>query len=155
MNVALALVPSASLPFAVTVTVYIPAVVPGVVVVVGGGLLTGLLGAPAPPHPDRNKPPVTTRRITNATMERNVLLDFDEKSESNPASTKPPAPPHGVTGKAWDFVVVAALVDTVTVVVTLLASEPKVTAEPGEQVGRFCAPRGLDVTEQDSAIAPL
>lgn len=95
VNVAFDVVFWASLPVAVTVTVYDPAVVPGLVVMGVLGLLT--VPPPAPPHPDRTKPPMTAVTRARAAIERNRFLDPGENNHNNPASTSPPpAPFHGL-----------------------------------------------------------
>ncbi len=101
------------------------------------GVLTELPLTPAPPHPDRNIPPKAAKRTTNVTTARNFLLGLGAMSEINPASTKPPpTPPHGLTARTSELAV-AAVVDMVTVVDTLLAFEPRVTFEPAVQIGGF------------------
>jgi hypothetical protein len=91
---------------------------------------------------------------SRAEIERNLVRDFAENSQIIPASVSAPPAPHGRLGVA-SAVVLAAVVEIITVVETLLSSALSVTFVPAVQTGMNCAPCGDEVTEQESAIEPL
>lgn len=138
-----------SLPVPLTVSVYAPGVVPGIVVPVVELLL---------PPPKATNPPSAAIASTTTIIESHFRRLTGSPINTRAASIAPPlAPPHGKLRFEPGIdrsAVVGAVVFTVTVDVPLVVPAPNVTVCPAKQVGRFEAFAGLEVTLQDSVTVP-
>jgi hypothetical protein len=137
------------LPVPVTVKVYAPAVVPG------------LLWPPPPPllPPHPAKLPSTTIATRTPSIDRQLRRRAGMPMNTRNASSAPAPPPVQPRplpnlGQA-NALLEAAVVFTVTVAVPLVVPELRFTAELApEQVGRSVAPVGDEVSAQVSVTAP-
>ena len=138
------------LPVPVTVNVYVPAVVPGVVV-----------PPPPPPAPPPPQPAIVpSATITTSTPISDRQLDRlagIPRNTRNARMAPPPAPakPGPLRRPGRDIAVVAAVVPIVTVAVPVVDVPVSETVElPLEQVGTCVAPAGLDVRAQLMETVP-
>jgi hypothetical protein len=140
---------NAGLPVPVTVNVYVPAVVPGVIV-------------PPPPPPP---PPPQPEILPSATITTSIpisdgqflLLDGIPRNTRNARIAPSPAPasPELPPWPCREIAVAGAVVPTVTVAVPVVAVPLSVTVElPLEQEGKCVAPAGLVVNAQLIVTVP-
>ena len=137
---------------AVTVIVYVPGVVPGLVT--GGGLVP-----PPPPPPHANTPALrNTNSPSNPSMLRHFRRLAGTPIKSRQARAAPPSTYHGISrslGRA------EALVDGAVVLmvrVAVPAPAPVIftgVVAPKLKVGESCAPEGPEVIEAVNATLPV